>query len=393
MKANENDTSRMYIHRRIVVRFLEVLLVLLSVSAFVSIALGLGTSSSSSGLEDSGTPTRLTDMRPFYALIIGSDSLEGTALYTGDVNARQQAQNPQADAVMLVRVDPAACIMTFVTVPSNTVLEDSDVMLRDTLVEGDPSQTVRMVERIAGVSIRYNFVMGFSAFETLVNQIGQVNATVPVAITMQDPVTAKAVTVDSGKNVKLDGAQTLAYVRSWDPYVADADQHRQLNVRSVTTDLLTQVLESPDEAVRKVLGVFEEQVQTNISNSTLISLVTRFYDEKERTQVFACTGPYLSTGINSHGEPVIARQLTDWRELMTVVDSGEDPAVVMPQYDFQGDEGDYVKKGEPTRSSSASSGGKASSASSGSASAGASTAAKAENAGTASTAATSGKAA
>lgn len=355
MKGYENPNTRMYIHRRIVVRFLEALLVLLSVASFVSIALGLGTTPSFSGQEDSGTPTRLTDMSPFYALVVGSDSLEGTALYTGDVNARQQAENPQADAVMLVRVDPGACTITFVTVPSNTILDEEEPMLRDTLIEGNPRETVRTVERIAGVSIRYYFVMGFSAFEALVNQVGDVTADVPVSITMQDPVTARTVRVPSGVGVKLDAPQTLAYVRSWDPYVADADPHRQLNVRNTAMDLLIQVLGSEDEAVRKVLGLFEEQVQTNISNNTLISLVTRFYDERELTQVFACTGPYLSTGINADGEPVIERQLTAWRELMTVVDSGEDPATIMPQYNFQGDKSDYVKEKDPVASSTSSS--------------------------------------
>ena len=70
MKGYENPNTRMYIHRRIVVRFLEALLVLLSVASFVSIALGLGTTPSFSGQEDSGTPTRLTDMSPFYALVV-----------------------------------------------------------------------------------------------------------------------------------------------------------------------------------------------------------------------------------------------------------------------------------------------------------------------------------
>lgn len=351
MKGYQNPTSRMYIHRRIVVRFLEVLLVLLSLASFVSIALGLGTMPSFSGQEDSGTPTRLTDTRPFYALVVGSDSLEGTALYTGDVNARQQAENPQADAVMLVRVDPAACTITFVTVPSNTVLDDPEQMLRDTLVEGNPRDTVRAVERIAGVSIRYYFVMGFSAFEALVNQVGGITADVPVSITMQDPVTARTVTVPSGKSETLNAAQALAFVRSSDPYVTDADPHRQLNVRSAAVDLIVQVLGSEDEAVRKALGLFEDQVQSNINNDTLISLVTRFYDERERTQIFACTGPYLSTGINANGEPIIERQLTTWRELMTVVDSGEDPATILPQYDFRGDKSDYVQEKTPATSS------------------------------------------
>ena len=353
MKKSAYDASRMYIHRRIVVRFLEALLVLLSVAAFVTIALGLGTATPSAGQEDSGTPTKLTDTTPFYVLLIGSDSLEGTALYTGDVNARQQG-DPQADSLLLTRVDPGECTLTFVTIPSNTVIEDADELVRDTLTETSAKDTVHMVERIAGVSVRYHFVMGFSAFETLVSQIGNVTTDVPVAITMEDPVTAKAVTVPAGKDIELDAAQTLAFLRSSEPYVADADPHRQLNVRTVIGNLVMQVLESEDSVVRKDLGVFEGQVQTNMGNNTLISLVTRFYDEKERVQIYACTGPYLSSSINANGEPVIESQVSAWRELMTVVDSGADPAEVMPQYNFQGSEDDYVKPKAPASSTSAS---------------------------------------
>ncbi len=362
MKKSAYDTSRMYIHRRIVVRFLETLLVVLSLAAFVTIAFGLGTGNPSAGQEDSGTPTKLTDTTPFYVLLIGSDSLEGTALYTGDVNARQQG-DPQADSLLLTRVDPGECTLTFVTVPANTAIEDADVLVRDTLTESSAKDTVRMVERIAGVSVRYHFVMGFSAFETLVSQIGRVTTDVPVAITMEDPVNAKTITVPAGKDVELDAAQTLAFLRSSEPYVADADPHRQLNVRTVIESLVMQVLESEDSVVRKDLGVFEGQVQTNINNNTLISLVTRFYDEKERVRVYACTGPYLSSSINANGEPVIESQVSAWRELMTVVDSGADPAEVMPQYDFRGSKDDYVKQKAPASSSSASASSSSSSAS------------------------------
>ena len=343
----------MYVHRRFVVQFLIVLLVLLSIASFVSIGLGLGLNNSGGSQEESGTPTRLADTNPFYVLLIGSDSLEGTALYTGDI-ARQTSDGPQADGLLLARIDPGECTVTLVTVPSNTVLEDSDLMVRDTLAADDVQQTVRTVERIAGVPIRYYFLMDFSGFETLVGSIGTVTEDIPVSITMQDPVTAKNVTVSSGKDVSLDAAATLAYLRSTAPYIVDADPHRQLNTRNVLSDLVFQVLGYDDDGVRRVLGVFEEEVETNIDNSTLISLVTRFYDEKESVRIYACTGPYLASTVNASGEPIVERQVTAWRELMTVVDSGEDPAAVLPQYDYQGHASDYVKEEKPASQSTSS---------------------------------------
>ena len=125
-------------------------------------------------------------------------------------------------------------------------------------------------------------------------------------------------------------------------------------MRNVLTDLIWQVLESDDAAVRKVLGVFEGEVETNIDNGTLISLVTRFLDERKSAEIYACTGPYLASAINEKGEPIIEQQITAWRELMSVVDSGQNPAEVLPQYDFQDSEDDYVKEEVAPASSSAS---------------------------------------
>lgn len=345
--STRDANTRMFIHRRLVVRFLLVLLVLLSAASFISIGLGLGLNTSSDGQEESGTPTKLSDMSPFYVLLIGSDSMEGTALYTGGMN-----EQPQADGLLLARIDPANCIVTLVTVPSNTVLEDFDGMVRDSLTDG-PTQTVHMVERIVGVDIRYYFLMDFSGFEALLGQVGTLQADVPVSITMQDPISARPITVPSGKNVELDEAATLAYVRSSEPYAVDADAHRQLNIRTVITDVMFQVLDLEDDGVRKALGVFEKEVDTNIGNNLLISLVTRFYDERENVKVYACTGPYLASAVNEQGQPIVTNRVSDWRALMTVVDSGEDPAAVMPQYDFRGSEDDYVK--ETASSSTASS--------------------------------------
>ena len=142
-------------------------------------------------------------------------------------------------------------------------------------------------------------------------------------------------------------------MRSSEPYAVDADAHRQLNIRTVITDVMFQVLDLEDDGVRKALGVFEKEVDTNIGNNLLISLVTRFYDERENVKVYACTGPYLASAVNEQGQPIVTNRVSDWRALMTVVDSGEDPAAVMPQYDFRGSEDDYVK--ETASSSTASS--------------------------------------
>lgn len=375
----QTETSRIYIHRRVVVRFLVVMLVVLSALSFASIAFGWG-EDSQLALEDSSTPTALSDTSPFYVLLIGTDSLEGTALYSGAIdNQERQPYEQQADALTLMRVDPSSFTITLVTVPSNTCLYDSDEQVRDSLFEGGPMAAEYTVERITGVDVRYYFMLDFSDFEAVLDSVGKISADVPFTIRTQDPVTAKTVTVRQGVDRKLNSAQALAFLRAWEQYDADADAYRQLNVRTVEREVIGQVLDLDDEEVRLVLGTFERNCVTDMDNSLLISLVTHFYQNREALTIYSCTGPYLATNIGPTGEPIIRQQVSAWRELMTVVDNGEDPAAVFPEYDFKPiDPADYVVEEDERASSSSSSSGRAGKSSSSSRGSSASSSGKSE---------------
>ena len=320
------------IRRRTVVAFLVTLLVVLSAASFASIALGWGKTSAGVSDQELGEPTQLASTDPFYILLIGSDTLEGTALYTADMS-RDPDYAPHADAITLMRVDPAALTLTLVSVPADTVLQDYNLRLRDSLAEGGPEETTYLVERLTGVSIGDYFLIDYAAFEALVNQVGSIKVDVPQTLVEQDPLTAKKITVKEGNNQKLDGAHALAYVRASEQYPADVAAHRQHNVREVEAAIISQVFSLDDAKVRAALGVFESGVETSMSNQDLLALVTRFYSNKEQAQVFSCTGPYLTTGIDVEGRPFIRTSPNVWRELMTIVDAGENPADY-PQYTF-----------------------------------------------------------
>jgi anionic cell wall polymer biosynthesis LytR-Cps2A-Psr (LCP) family protein len=338
MNPETSQISRIYIHRRFVVRFLIAMLIVLSVLSFASIAFGWGRDAGQDNM-DSGTPTQLADTSPFYVLLIGNDSLEGTALYTGEIDEDKKPVI-HAEAITLARMDPRAFTITLVTVPSNTVLYDSDEQVRDSMRDGGPEQTVYTVERITGVDVRYYFMLDYNGFEEVVKRMGRVTADVPATFRIQDPVTAKPIVVKKGENRELNAAEALGLARAWWPYENDFDAHRQLNVRTMETDLINRTLGSDDEKVRKVLGTFEKNCNTNIDKELLISLVTRFYENKDAVTIYSCTGPYLTTSISENGEPIIRQPPSAWRELMTVVDAGEDPAAAFPMYDFKHSEGE-----------------------------------------------------
>ena len=122
--------------------------------AFVALCSALGAFADSQQHSDSLQFSVVEHKDPFYVLLIGSDSRKGTALYTGKASDHAQLDQ-HADVITLVRVDPANYKLTLVTVPRDTVLPGESSKINDTLVHGDPLQTVDAVERLTGIEIDY----------------------------------------------------------------------------------------------------------------------------------------------------------------------------------------------------------------------------------------------
>lgn len=61
----------------------------------------------------------------------------------------------------------------------------------DTLVHGDPLQTVDAVERLTGVEIDYYLMTTFTAFEDLVDALGGVTVDVPKTVKVPDRLPRK----------------------------------------------------------------------------------------------------------------------------------------------------------------------------------------------------------
>ena len=184
---------------------------------------------------------------PFYVLLIGSDSRKGTALYTGKASDHAQLDQ-HADVITLVRVDPANYQLTLVTVPRDTVLPGESSKINDTLVHGDPMQTVDAVECLTGIEVDYYLMTTFTAFEDLVDALGGVTVDVPKTVKVPDPSTAENVTVTKGDNQTLDGSEALVFARARKEYVNDQDAVRQMNVRQLEQNIICNVLGMSSES-------------------------------------------------------------------------------------------------------------------------------------------------
>lgn len=319
--------------RRSVVRvFVAMIAILIVLACVILVAQHMHVSDTGSDDEPSLVFSSNAPKTPFYILLIGSDSRKDTAFYTG--RAEEHAQvNQHSDIMTLLRVDPVNYQLTLVTVPRDTVLAGETSKINDTLLGGDPTQTVNAVERLTGVEIEYYLMTDFSSFEGLVNDINGVSVDVPVKVTVRDPLTAKNVTVKAGDNQTLDGSQALVLARARNEYGDNQDALRQTNVRNIEISMIKRTSEYNDANLKNALVSMIRNTTTNINTSVMTTLAADFATHRKDIIFYSCSGPYEGQ-INESGIWVIPEDRATWMRLMETVDAGEDPSgiVVLPAF-------------------------------------------------------------
>lgn len=259
---------------------------------------------------------------PFYVLLVGSDSNQGTALYSGQ--RRDAPQN--ADVITLMRVDPAAHVITLASIPRDTVVEPDGGKIGSSLSE-DPRQLVDETAKLTGMRPDYYMTTSFIAFENLVNALGGIDVDVPVTVTVQDPADGKKVTVKAGKNQHLNGSQALALARARDEYDKNQDALRQANVRAIEQALIQRVLDMDGEIrIEHVLAAIEHDTYTDIDLPLMGATVLDFVQHADEVTFYDCTGPYKGGKRASDGAWVIQNDEESWPNLIEAIDSGQDPS-------------------------------------------------------------------
>lgn len=264
---------------------------------------------------------------PFYALLIGSDSRRGTALYTGKANEHAQVDQ-HSDVMMLVRVDPATYTITLVSIPRDTQLQGDKGKINDSLRNNKPEEAVAAAERLTGVSIDYYLMATFLSFESLVNDLGGVIVDVPLKVTVVDPSVGRDVTVKAGDGQKLNGSQALVFARARYEYRDNQDVYRQANVRQIVESMITAAL-GDTQLTEKGVEALEDNVKTNFDFDLLMQLALQFQAHSDEVTIYSASGPYAGGGENEDKLWVVPEDAEAWSELMAAVDAGEDPASVI----------------------------------------------------------------
>lgn len=259
--------------------------------------------------------------QPFYTLILGSDSREGT---TSDTSER-------SDVIMLVRVDPMGDQVTVVTVPRDTPYRLSDgslVKINETYNREGPTGIIRAVSEVTGVPISHYAEVGFSDLGSIVDAVGGVTVDVDRELSVGDALTGELVTISPGTQM-LNGQEALAFARARTEYVYDQDAYRQRNDRSLLIAIAKQILSEPPRAIPETTLEVASYITTDIRSYNLLGSAIPMLLHPGKTTVYTCSGPSAGDiNYESGGLWLCYEDPEGWANLMSVVDAGGDPTPV-----------------------------------------------------------------
>lgn len=276
---------------------------------------------------------------PFYVLVVGSDSREGTVAKKG-----QYADGKgRSDTIMLVRVDPTKYKLTFVTVPRDTQIEldGKPQKINESFHQGGIEALKKEIKKLTGVMPDYYLVTTFVNFQKIVDELGGINVNVPIYESMQDIVTGDNIEFDAGEQT-LNGAQALVFARDRHSYdwSGNADPYRQTNDRYILRTMIEQILSNPEAAGDVALALYPF-IETDFSDRELAAYVEDFAENAKKLSTESYTGPYAGE-YDPESELWLAyRDEETWKQVIDAVDNGEDASeivTVMSALTFDSDE-------------------------------------------------------
>ena len=263
----------------------------------------------------------VTKGKPYYVLIMGSDSREGNYSAATD----QQGDNERSDVMMLGRVDDKNKQVTLLSIPRDTPYQLADgsyIKINQMYNYEGAAGAVKAVSELTGVPISHHASVRVSGLENIVNALGGVTVDVPVDlsyITMDD----KEVTIKAGRQT-LNGQEAQIFARARHEFGDNQDQHRQSNVRQLLTAIINKILDRPLPEIPGLVLQLAEYIDTDMRSLDAAGIAMAFAGGK--TTVYTGSGP--SEGAvdeQGGGKWLCYLNPEGWQKIMALVDAGEKP--------------------------------------------------------------------
>lgn len=266
--------------------------------------------------------------KPFYTLIVGSDSREGH--YSSQ--PAEQGDNQRSDVIILARIDAKNKLVTLVSIPRDTPwqLEDGTlVKINEMFNREGPAGTIKAVSQLTGAPISHYAEVGFTGVQEIVDLLGGVDVYVNTELQYWNPITERYVIVPEGQQT-LDGEHAQIFARARHEYQDFAegsqDSNRQNNVRQLLSAVLKKTLDRPVTEIPGVVLQEAEYVTTDMKSGDLVWLAKEFGLNSKDMTLYSGTGPYSGDfAEQADGLYLCYRNPEGWARLMEVVNAGGEP--------------------------------------------------------------------
>jgi LCP family protein required for cell wall assembly len=240
-------------------------------------------------------------------LVAGSQ----TFLITGTANVSSPSVS---NLVMLLHIDAGGAAGGVVTIPSNVSVDVPGQGVRplwDAFETGGPSLLVETIEHVTGIAINHYARIDFSDVSGLVNAIGGVDVTVPVANSSDGYQFVQGVN-------HLNGTTVIYYAHDTEISAQDRLLRQEVLVRAILSKIAGDHLITSPLTAAHVLSALKSMLtlDSNLRNSDVVSLAGKFGNASTGGAVYV-TAP---TRAITHGRSVLNAAIDD--QLWTAVKHG-----------------------------------------------------------------------
>lgn len=256
--------------------------------------------------------------KPFYMLLLGVDKSEGRSEEWG-----ADTSNFRADTIILARVDAPAQKVTLVSIPRDTLVDmgsNGERKINDAYSLGGAAYMTEIVSDFAGVDISHYAEIDFEQLISIVDTIGGIEVTLPVAV--QDDYAV--IDLPAGTQT-IDGNTALALCRArhaYDDY-GGGDFYRAANQRMVIGAIVKKVLQLDIATMAGTVSKLANSVTTDFSATDILGLVGQFRSFDVDNNMYSGQTPTVSEYINNIWYEIPNEAA--WEEMMARVDAGESP--------------------------------------------------------------------
>lgn len=253
------------------------------------------------------------------ALVAAGDAEPSYLLAAAELGTATAAGGAETEAYLLVRLDPANRVLTFLSIPSSIEVKLSDGEthpLYEACALGGDAELVRAVAAFAGVDIAHFGRTNAQGIMRLVDVVGGVD--VDVVEEVDDP-RASTVVIAAGQRT-LDARESLAFLRATN-YVTGIER-QAANQVAFSVSLANEALSSEGIGFAARLADMAEWVETDWNSSQIMALGDALRPLDTAT-VYAGLVPGRMTESDGRARYVVSDG--EWEAMMESVRAGASP--------------------------------------------------------------------